>query len=343
MYIPLYMAQMADLDHQPFTNKWTETIKKALQDNDDVMSFIWFDTDFMNPEYTGKYKYVNDILLSDKSKIYKAMTGNEKIPSDKEQDRALSAELFSTYLMPNKWAKNKQVYRFDPELEFSLADSEEIKLPIRVLDRLPYYTFYIQFADEGIFAKNFHGAFINIVKHDPGYILFIERIKEDGRAMFGKVALVPQEADGTFFFDKRSMNADKSAERNNDWQEFGFFLLNAILYLCAENAEIQESQITKSTYKPRSEIKNKFSEIRQWECGFRYGAAVRKKRKEQNTETAKISVKVRRSLPAHTRRAHWHHYWTGPKNGERKLVLHWIAPTFVSGTKNDVAVIHVKK
>ena len=32
-----------------------------------------------------------------------------------------------------------------------------------------------------------------------------------------------------------------------------------------------------------------------------------------------------------TRLAHWHHYWTGKQDGERSLVLHWIAPTIVNG------------
>jgi hypothetical protein len=30
----------------------------------------------------------------------------------------------------------------------------------------------------------------------------------------------------------------------------------------------------------------------------------------------------------HYRRAHWHHFWTGPRNvpGERKLILKWLPP-----------------
>lgn len=338
---------MMNLDDFPYNNKWTEAIKRALAENDDILQFVWYDTDFLNQDYTGRYKYVNDILLKNRSQMYKAMTGSADIPKDPDEDRSLAAELFSSYLVPNKWAANKQVYKFDADLELSLADSEKIHLPVRILDRLPYYTFYLEFASDGIFCNNFHGAFVHIVRKDTGYLVYIERIKEDGRVMFGTLPLVAENnEDATFLFSREHFPCDISSERNVDWREFGFFLINALLYLCADNAEVQESAITKATYKPRKEIRNKFSEIRQWECGYRYGAEIRRKKiiREKKDDldkpVKKTDLRIRRSLPAHTRRAHWHHYWTGPRSGERKLILHWIAPVFVSGTESGVAVVH---
>lgn len=342
MYFPLEIAQMMDVNKLPFQNIWIETIKKILTDNDDVLSFLWYDTNFLNQSYAGKYQYINDILFQYRSNIYKIMTGNAEIPKDPEKDKALAAELFSSFLIPNKWAQNKQVYKFHAELELSLSDSEDIKLPVRVLDRLPYHTFYIDFADDGIYKSNFHGAFVNIVPKKNGYLLYVERIKDDGRAMFGNVAMVPQEEDGTFLFSKENFSTEIDNDCNKDWKEFSFFLLNALLYLCADNAEIKESSVTKSTYRPGKTIKNKFSEIRLWECGYRYGTVIRNSKNNEKLKSKKsYNVTVDRKFPvAHTRRAHWHHYWTGPLKGERKLVLHWIAPTFVSGRKEEVATMH---
>lgn len=346
MYTPLYFAKIMDLNSQSYNNKWTRAIKQTLLNIDDVLLFIWYDTDFINPSYEGKFKYINDILLSGRSQMYKMMTGNDEIPEDLEEDRALAAELFSSYLMPNKWAANKQVYKFDSELELALADSEEIKLPVRILDRLPYQTFYLEFSEDGIFRKNFHGAFINIIRKENGYLLYTERVKEDGRVMFGKAALVPNDnEDGIFIFDKNDFSCDES-DRNVDWTEFCFYMLNALLYLCADNAEIQESSVTKNTYHPSGRIKNRFSEIRQWECGYRYGSEIRSQKKQKKSsdnckgQTSELNICVKRSLPAHTRRAHWHHYWTGSRNGERKLILHWIPPVYVSGTECQAAVVH---
>ncbi len=33
----------------------------------------------------------------------------------------------------------------------------------------------------------------------------------------------------------------------------------------------------------------------------------------------------------HPPRAHWHHFWTGPRDGERRLVLRWLHPILVAG------------
>lgn len=347
-YIPLELARQMNIRKFPYNNVWTRTIDQMSADINDALEFLWFDTDLLDPEYKGKYEFVNNLLLEKRSEMYKMMTGSSKIPKNPEEDRGLSAELFSSWLTPSKWAENKQVYKFDAELEMSLADSEEIHLPVRILDRLPYHTFYLEFAPDGIFRNNFHGAFVHIVQKETGYLVYIERVKEDGRVMFGSLPLVAEDnQDATFLFSKEHFLCDESCERNIDWREFGFFLINALLYLCADNAEVQESAVTKSTYKPRKEIKNKFSEVRQWECGYRYGAEIRRKKmnrkKEEGVDKAAASttsLRIRRSLPAHTRRAHWHHYWTGPRTGERKLILHWIAPVFVSGTECGVAVVH---
>ena len=123
-------------------------------------------------------------------------------------------------------------------------------------------------------------------------------------------------------------------------------MLNTSLYLCADNAEIKESPVTKNTYHPGKQVKNKFSEVRQWECGYRYGSSIRAQKKQKGTpfrrndQISSLTVRVKRLLPAHTRRAHWHHYWVGPKTGERKLILHWIPSVYVSETDTQVAVIH---
>ena len=46
-----------------------------------------------------------------------------------------------------------------------------------------------------------------------------------------------------------------------------------------------------------------------------------------NHNTTRISG--RRSPRPHIRRGHWHHYWIGPRTGERKLILKWLHPLIV--------------
>ncbi len=342
-YTPLYFAQLMNVLTCP-ENTLTTILRRVVSECNDVMRFLWFDTDFMDPAYDGPYRYLNDFLAKYRSKLYGSFTGSTVIPDDIDEDRALAAEAFSTTYIVNTWAKSKQVYQFDEELELSLADSDNIQLPVRILDRLPHRTFYIDFAENGIFKSNFHGAFIHIAPEQTGYLVYIMRVKEDGRSMSGKIALVPQNDNtGTFIFNKNDI-PQNNVDRNKDWRTFGFFLINALLYLCADNNEIHESTLTKQTYHPSTHVKNKFSEVRQWECGYRYGAEVRKIKTASDNEketSPHTSPASRKPVIEHVRRAHWHHYWIGKrKTDERKLILHWIPPTLVHGVKCDAAVVH---
>lgn len=39
------------------------------------------------------------------------------------------------------------------------------------------------------------------------------------------------------------------------------------------------------------------------------------------------------------RRAHWHHFWTGPRDGERKLILQWLPPIPVGADDEELPVV----
>ena len=84
-------------------------------------------------------------------------------------------------------------------------------------------------------------------------------------------------------------------------------------------------------------IKDKASEVKEFTVGVRIGGAIRKyKTAPQNKPTGTGSAKR-----PHSRRGHWHHYWTGPMSGERKLVFQWTAPTFIhpDAPKDDNVIV----
>ena len=351
MYLPLDLCKQMDIRLIPDSNSWKKVLLRAASEAEDVLAFLWDpECPVLSKDYSGQFQYINNALIAKRKTIYSAMgiDDYEKVVKDKEQDKAFSQESISLFMMTDLWSRHKEVYRFDAELELALTDSEKIELPIRVLDRMPYNTFYIEFAEDGIFSRNFHGAFVSVVKNGTGYTIVAQRLKSDHKSMFGSCCLVPSEncKDAVFVFDRNSATSS-NIDRNKDWNEFAFFLINALLYLCALNSEINENDGTKSTYRPTGKIKNKYSEVRKWDCGFRYGETVRLqqksiKKESENQEIKKISETKERHLPCvHTRKAHWHHYWTG--KGRTELILKWIAPTVVGGSKVDVAVIHKMK
>lgn len=343
MYTPIMFANNLKIADIPEKSGWKDIFETAAKETDRVIPWLWYNEGLLNREYDGEFSYLNEALLKHRDTLYRTMV-NEKIPEDHDDDCVLAREAVTMFLMADRWSKDKEVFSFDPELELALTDTDEIAVPIKVLDRIPYNCFYVDFAEDGIFKSNFHGVFVNIVPVPgrTGYILMLQRVKEDGRSMFGHVALIPDDGntDAKFIFNRKNIWHEDGLDRNKDWKEFSLFILNAILYLCAENSEIKENETTKRTYRPSKTVRNKFSELRKWDCGYRFGASVRKCKADSETTVRKPSDKPRHTPVAHTRRAHWHHYWTG-KNRET-LILKWLPPIAV-GNGEKVAVIHRKE
>src|SRR5690606_18860768 len=57
-----------------------------------------------------------------------------------------------------------------------------------------------------------------------------------------------------------------------------------------------------------------------WVIGSRIGGAIRRYRDGEDQGGTHAGPRP------HVRRAHWHHFWTGPRTGTRRLVLHWLPP-----------------
>ena len=106
------------------------------------------------------------------------------------------------------------------------------------------------------------------------------------------------------------------------------YVENIVAYLCSENAEISKSVTPCDTRKLRSQKKQrKLTQSTWYNVGTRIGAKFRaySYMKSSGGKSGKGSVRP------HIRRAHWHHYWTGKRDGERHLILRWIEPTIVAG------------
>ena len=93
--------------------------------------------------------------------------------------------------------------------------------------------------------------------------------------------------------------------------------INMVLYLCSSDRDIPDSYIRRSTYRYGNP-----KHIRVWDVGIRIGSALRRYRRavEEHQRGSHESPRP------HVRRAHWHHFWTGPRDGERKLVVKWLPP-----------------
>lgn len=254
------------------------------------------------------------------------------------------------------WRISKEVFVMDEgmqELLFEQAD--DLKLDPEAFLRLPYPCFYIQFAPEtGLNGEIYHGVFVHL-EFDP------YTKERELRLLYlnqnGKTIGVPVHIDCNTI-EESIETTDKEAFRNIPEEKADFRrallvetetrrksayfykqTLQLVLYLCAQNAEIApNSEQTFYTHRTAT-VKDRYAEIRKWDVGIRIGNAVRAYRKASATQY-KHAGGTHASPRPHLRRGHWHNFWTGAKAdpSSRKLILKWVAPTFVSANVEESPV-----
>lgn len=255
--------------------------------------------------------------------------------------------LMLKYAVLDKWAECKQVYEFDPDFAEALIDTKELKVYPEIVSHLPYDTFYIDLRRIPR-IKDIGEIYVHVHFFPDGqgiiyYITFpvgVEGVSGYSRTcrLTDEVANTDEHGHRFYWVDKESF-VDQIGQQDADGE---MFLFQAINFLASEKPDIAENEITKKTYKPSPRIKNKFSEIRKWDVGFRYGSVIRDEKKAvaDDTVTAIGTINHRHSPRPHTRCAHWQTVWTG--KGRTIPKVRWFRQTFV-GAGKTTAVIHKVK
>jgi hypothetical protein len=253
------------------------------------------------------------------------------------------------------WRVSQGVYRFDADLYNSLVNQPmDDKLPCDALKRLPEWCVYIETIGASYLGKPI-----------DGFCAHLEWDANDGRTELrfvffypdGNMAQLPLHlGDWTIEegIDRMYAEAKVQAQKTGikfDFDEFGAELapeitpfLQLILYLCAENADMPEVRHPNTRVRMSGQV-DVPREPRAWTVGERIGTTIRKYRNQETREALpeqENTPDTHSSPRPHVRRAHWHHFWTGPRGGERKLIIRWLPPIPV-GFDDDgenPAVIH---
>ena len=100
-----------------------------------------------------------------------------------------------------------------------------------------------------------------------------------------------------------------------------------ILYLCSENAELQDD--SEKTYRPWTlEPKHKYREVDQIACGTELGKRIRSFKNNSSVVYTSGRTGKGRSKAPHHRRAHFHKFWVG--SGENKhVVIKWLQEMYI--------------
>ena len=336
--------------------------KAVLQDirnlEPDQLLQMAFAQNFFTPYYNGPYALLNKGLYLNKQ-LNMTLFEGENIKENWK-------EMLSMAAMVELFRQHKQVYDFDPDFVSDLSKTDGIKFYPSLLRRLPYDTFYLDFTRIKEF-RPFDGMFVHVeVKEDDSVLLLGYRtFRETFYSCNSVLSKKEQLTDGNMvYYDyKRSflryrseILLDDSVKEyagidpdfvlsNENFPDIWMFLVQALMYLASKEPDVKENPKTKKTYRKSDKVRDKFSEIQQWDVGVRYGTKIRKIKKEASIEDAvsgddlPSSIKSRKSPRPHSRCAHWQHYWTGP--GRTILELKWIEPTFV-GAASDITIVKHK-
>ena len=237
------------------------------------------------------------------------------------------------------WRISQGVYRFDADLyNMLVAQPLDGNLPCQTLTRLPEWCVYIETLDATFDGNTIIGFWAHL-EHDTNNGRMELRLVLMSKA--GTNIPVPIHlGDWTIEEGLRRMQAEadkqskihmrpQSGPRSNFTNDISP-LVQLVLYLCAANTDLTIRPAHPNTRKRMSGQVDIAKEPRVWMVGERIGAAVRKHRNllQQTSVTNDTDASSKSHAPPrpHIRRAHWHHFWIGPKAGDRQLMLRWLPP-----------------
>lgn len=321
--------------------------------------------EWMCAEYEGECRGLQDALISEAmqqlflAQGYKTsdFIGGSMSYCSEIRDFFFSGEVFDL------WDRNKQVYKMDPEFAHALLTTDHVYLYKECIRHLPVNTFYIDLST----CKEFlpiHGAFVHVydaqtyctvdvymITYDMVYFSWYFNCvyTEDGavEAVFDRAALdsIKQYSPLTV----EESNAFSCDIQKIDRQKLAILVVQLLNYIGSSRPDIIENPQTKVTYRPYvGTPKRKFSEVRQYDVGVRFGKRIKvqiKERKKTHALELEVAInhaarKHHASPKPHFRAAHWHTYWTGTGRTVREVL--WLEPTFVGGSlANDVVIHHV--
>ena len=260
------------------------------------------------------------------------------------------------------WKYNKTVY--EPDYDFSkvLLGTKKLRVYPHMIKYLPFNTFYLDFSKNQLFE--YSGFFVNVKVYDSGTIRIISLPTESDfshipvenyeqePSVYADTFWIKSEKfnieNGISYFDYDFLKDDMwtSDSYKTQWfvggiSNFRLFLLQFLMYLSSKEPDIIESPDTINTYKPSQIVRNKYSEVRKWDVGCRYGAKIRNFEKREHNYQSGISDNSNQGTKRpHIRKAHWERYRIG--KGRKEIITKWKEPIFVNGDSDDIiANIHI--
>lgn len=272
------------------------------------------------------------------------------------------------------------IYRFDPDLLPIILDSETESVPKDVMLHLPEYSCFVPCTKDPFpkvlqqSLEGLQGIFVHIDEDSNNNdaelrftLIFPEKEEKDQLLRYylplqhdsieaclqDMIDLTSKEISQSKTDVSISYDEARDAVLASDIVPHVRCLCSLALALCCQNIEITPANLAAQNTLAKKSLSRQSgniimqTETHKWDVGVRIGSAIRLGKKEQITRSSEMDSigGSRHPVRPHIRKAHYHHYWIGPRsNEERERIVRWIPPTPVAipkdGQEDMPTVIH---
>ena len=380
-YLPLYWCR-----------HMRNQLRKSIGENIPAEELFAFVSDVTRCSEKGNTSSALKIMMDfgDKYPAFVGMVDNIVDIPDQEQSAYWWTEIlkdFDSIANITMWAENKQCFQFDADFIEELLRTGNLSLNKDAWDFLPFRSFYLDISANRKLCEEIagEGIFVTVEKASAEHEWTVEEellkdewyvhlCKVNRNYFFHDMMVFPNATMECGYSEEKSQvqvhdivydnNIATSINTRNitvNKKMYQILITQILNYLSSEEPDICENAHTKATYKPKttgkSEIKDKFSEIRTWDVGVRFGTAFRKWKlsekpapdlsdTEDTDETTDKKQRKSYKVRPHSRKAHWSHYWYG--SGDNKVRRpKWISATFVNvntdGKQQELSPVVIHK
>ncbi len=239
------------------------------------------------------------------------------------------------------WRYSQGIYHVDNTLLNELIDSPiSGSIPSEVLYRLPEWCLYIETPDLHWLNDKLYGFWVHLEWDANSGRSELRLLLDTENALIGiplhiGAWTVTEAVDRAMAVSKlHGENAGISFPFTPDAVQSIATeinpLISVLLYLCSQEPDIDDT-ITPQSFpeRPRPKKTKKGWRLfpadkpRVWAVGASLGQKLRQSLSAEQGEP------TNRTVRAHLRRGHWHGYWKGAHQGERKFIYKWIPPIVV--------------
>lgn len=252
------------------------------------------------------------------------------------------------------WQYTRAEFEFEEEVMAHIIESETpTKIPASIIKQLPYWTQWVRapigvdIAGEPAASQganlHFFGALVSYLRYDNKTFLNLNAPVFTERGDWKDPALMAANVrvciDGDIdFTDPNTIIPYMQGTHENLSEEmkqkiFGAVrewapkMISCVLFLCSQQEALyKQGAVQQAVRRKGNNYKMQaLSKSKQFTVGGEFVDQIR----EYEADAMRSITGQRR---AHIRRGHYHHFWTGPKAGERKLICKWLPPSVVRGT-----------